>query len=68
MYISTDTCLHIEYAGGNSLLGSPNPDIVRVVSLMQGQELIFNSDEVLQHHSQLLPLPTLGYYFLSAEQ
>lgn len=27
MYISTDTCLHIEYAGGNPLLGSPNPDL-----------------------------------------
>lgn len=64
MYSSTDTCLHIEYA----LLGSPNPDLARVVSLMQGQESIFNNDEVLQHHSQLLSLPTLGYYFLSAEQ
>lgn len=53
MYISTaqkNTLLHIKYAGWNSLLGSP--DLARLISLMQGQERIFNSDEVLQHHRQ----------------
>jgi len=43
---------YIVYTGSNPLLGSPNPDLARVVSFMQSPEAIFNGDEVLQHHSQ----------------